>query len=185
MKKFICLLFILVIAVCSLKVSIAAEHPGEHPGTTAAPKEHPGQEHPGKTGELSAGQIIQGIKEHINLVTKKNAGIFPLNDAVEAKDLRLKLIRIHEDRVSYIKKEGAYFACTDFITEDGRSTYDVDFWMKEDDKGKLKVYQAKIHKKNGIPRFTYKDDEIVLVEPGQMAPEEHSGQRHMAVEQGT
>ncbi len=169
MKKFIHLLFIFTIVVCSLEASMAAEHPG----TTAAPKEHPGQEHPGRAGELSAGQIIQGIKAHINLVTKNNAGIFPLNDAVEAKDLRLKLIRIHEDRVSYIKKEGAYFACTDFITEDGRSTYDVDFWMKEDDKGKLKVYQAKIHKKNQTPRFTYKDDEIVPVEAA-MAAEEHT-----------
>lgn len=169
MKKFICLLFIFTIVVCSLRVSMAAEHPG----TTAAPKEHPGQEHPGRAGELSAGQIIQGIKAHIDLVTKNNGGVFPLNDAVEAKDLRLKLIRIHEDRVSYIKKEGAYFACTDFITEDGRSTYDVDFWMKKGKEGGLEVYQSKIHKKNGIPRFSYKDDEIVPV-GGVQAPEQHS-----------
>lgn len=180
MKKIICLLSILAIAVCFSKVSLAAEHPGEHPGTPAKVehKEHPGkthtEEHPGEEAMLSGGQIIKGIKEHIHKVTKENNGVYPLYDSREGKDLKLKLIRVHEDKVSYIKKEDAYFACTDFIAQDGKTKYDVDFWMKEGKGKKLEVYQAKIHKKDGGPRFTYNDDEIVPVESEHMAPEEHS-----------
>ena len=70
---------------------------------------------------------------------------------------------MHEDKVSYIKKEDAYFACTDFKTTDGQAAYDIDFWMKKAKDGKLEVYKTKIHKKDGEPRFTYKDDEIVEV----------------------
>lgn len=187
MKKFRCLLFILTIVVCSLRVSMAAEHPGEHPGTTAAPKEHPGQEHPGMAGELSAGQIIQGIKAHISEVTKANNGSYPLFDTRQGQSLSLKLLRVHEDKVSYIKKEDAYFACTDFITNAG-TKYDVDFWMKQGRDGKLTVYDKKIHKKDGLPRFTYQDDEIVEVGPA-MAHEEPTmapiKKRFIAPEAGT
>jgi hypothetical protein len=187
-KKLICILSILATIVYFGKISLAAEHPGtstkEHPGTKAAEhKEHPGKtheeehpgeaEHPGEKTMLSAEQIIKGIKDHISKVTEANNGIFPISDPKEGKDLRLKLIKVHEDKVSYIKKDDAYFACTDFITADGLTKYDLDFWMKLNPKGGLEVYQTKIHKKDGIPRFTYKEDEIVDVEPA-MAPEEHT-----------
>lgn len=176
MKKLICLLSILAIAVCFAKISYAAEHPGEHPGTPAKTEhqehpgktheaEHPGEsaEHPGKKAMLSAKEIIAGIKGHINEITQAHGGYYPLRDSKEGKDLRLKLVRVHGDRVSYIKKDDAYFACTDFKTDDGTATYDVDFWMKKGADGKLKVYKTAIHKKDGSPRFTYKDDEIVEV----------------------
>lgn len=176
MKKLFSFLLVWAIVICFSQVSLAAEHPGEHPGTPAKVehKEHPGkthtEEHPGKAAEhpaeeavLSASQIIKGIKSHIKKVTEVNEGYFPAYDSKEGKDLRLKLIKVHEDKVSYIKKDDAYFACTDFVT-DGGTKYDIDFWMKKGKKGKLEVYQTKIHKKEGKPRFTYKDDEIVTVE---------------------
>lgn len=199
MKKLICILSVLALTVCFSKASFAAEHPGEHPGTPAkehpgAPaeaehKEHPGKthaqehpgaehpgagaEHPGQEAMLSAAQIINGIKGHISKVTKANNGVFPISDPKEGKDLRLKLIKVHEDKVSYIKKDDTYFACTDFVTDDGKTKYDLDFWMKKTKKGTLEVYQTKIHKKDGKARFTYKEDEIVDVGPA-MAPEEHT-----------
>ncbi len=172
MKKLLGVLVSLVAVVFWLNLSIAAEHPGtkaEHPGTKSESKEHPGEK-----GMLSAEEIIKGIKDNIDKVTKENKGYYPIEDTEEAKDLRLKLVKVHEDRVSYIKKDEAYFACTDFITEDGKTTYDVDFWMKKNKKGKLEVYKEKIHKKDGKPRFTYKDDEIVEIEPAPKAPEEHT-----------
>lgn len=185
MKKLICVLSIFAVAVCFSKISFAAEHPGEHPGTPAK-SEHPGkteEEHPGKKPSLSAKEIIKGIKDHINDVTKANDGYYPLKDEKEGKDLKLSLVKVHEDRVSYIKKDDAYFACTDFKTDDGKTTYDIDFWMKKGKDEKLEVYQTKIHKKDGKPRFTYKDDEIVELETEKMAPEEHTG--HMAPEEHT
>ena len=175
MKKLFCILVGLMVAAFFVKMSIAAEHPGEHPGASAETehKEHPGKthaeehlgaEHPGAEAMLTANEIIKGIKNHINKVTKANVGYFPISDTKEGKDLRLKLIKVHEDRVSYIKKDAAYFACTDFKADDGKTTYDIDFWMKKGKQGKLEVYQTKIHKKDGKPRFTYRDDEIVVVE---------------------
>lgn len=159
MKRIICFLFILVSAFCFLRSSAVAEHPGE-----PAKREHPGSKQAGKEARLSAEQIIKGIKEHINSVTENNNSYFPLYDSKDNKSLRLKLMRVHEDRVSYIKKESAYFACTDFMSDDGKTTYDVDFWMKEGQGEKLEVYQTKIHKKDGVPRFTYQDDEVVPVD---------------------
>lgn len=190
MKRIFSILLAMAVVILLSNFSSAAEHPGEtaheHPGSPAKEEhhEHPGkthtEEHPGEKAMLSAQQIIKGIKGHIEEVSGANNGYFPLYDEQEAKYLRLKLAKVHEDRVSYIKKEDAYFACTDFKTDDGKTTYDVDFWMKKDSQGGLKVYQTKVHKKEGIERFTYKDDEIVPVEPAQMAPEEHPG--HMAPE---
>lgn len=158
MKRLIYLSLSLAIALCFSKMSVAVEHPGEHPGKTHE------EEHPGKKQMLSSAQIIEGIKGHIDEVTKAHDGYYPLRDEKEGRDLLLKLIKIHDDKISYIKKDHAYFACTDFITKDGKTTYDVDFWMKKGLYGKLKVYKTKIHKKDGEPRFTYKDDEIVPVE---------------------
>ena len=174
MRRFMNILLAFTIAVCFSGVALAAEHPGEHPGSPAK-SEHPSKlaEHPGEKAMLSAEDIIKAIKDHIASVTKANNGYFPITDADESKNLQLKLIRVHEDKVSYIKKEDAYFACTDFVTVDGKTKYDVDFWMKEKD-GKLNVYQTKIHKKDDKPRFIYRDDEIVPVETGHMAPEEHT-----------
>ncbi len=170
MRYLVCLFIMLVSMVFLSGIAFSAEHPGEHPGMGTSSEhdghEHPGEsaEHPGEEAMLSAGQIIKGIKTHINNVAKANNGYFPLKDTKEGKDLKLRLIRVHEDKVSYLKKDDAYFACTDFVTDDGKTTYDIDFWMKKNDKGELEVYQTKIHKKDGTPRFTYKDDEIAPVE---------------------
>lgn len=163
MGKIFCILLGLaaLIFLSNFSLSASAEHPG------ASHREHPGEhqaEHPGEKTMLSAAQIIQGIKDHINEVANKNTGYFPIYDSVERRNLRLKLIRVHEDRVSYIKKSNAYFACTDFMAEDGKTKYDVDFWMKKGIGGKVEVYKTKIHKKDGNPRFTYQDDEIAPVE---------------------
>lgn len=174
MRKIMSILLVLTIAVCFSKIAFAAEHPGEHPGTNPAAehKEHPGKthehpgegaEHPGKESLLKADQIIKGIKDHINKITVANEGYYPIRDEKDKKDLKLKLIKVHEDKVSYIQKEDAYFACTDFVTDDGRTSYDLDFWMKKNEEGELEVYKTKIHKKDGTPRFTYKDDELVEV----------------------
>lgn len=85
MKKLIIIFAVLAVAVYFLKVSFAAEHPGEHPGTPAKAEqaehpgitaEHPGAEHPGEKAMLSGEQIIKGIKEHINKITKENNAVY-------------------------------------------------------------------------------------------------------------
>ena len=159
MIRLINILLAVAVGVYFASILFAQEHPGEHPGAPAKVEQ---EEHPGEEAMLSAEEIIKGIKEHINKLIKANAGYFPIYDPEEGKDLRLKLIKVHEDKVSYIKKEDAYFACVDFKTDDGKTTYDIDFWMKKGIFGKLNVFQTKIHKKDGKPRFTYQDDEIAV-----------------------
>ncbi len=172
----------LVLGFFIVTCALAAEHPGEHPGSKV--KEHPGEvaEHPGAAGEhpgkehhgdkelLSGQDIIDGIKAHIDQELAKNNGFYVIYDTENKKYLKLNLIKVHEDRVSYIKTKDAYFACTDFITTNKMALYDIDFWMKKTPKG-LEVYDKKIHKQNGKPRFIYKDDEIVVLEDGAVAPE--------------
>ena len=160
MMRLINILLAVAVGVYFASILFAQEHPGEHPGAPAKVEQ---EKQRGEEAMLSAEEIIKGIKDHINKLTKANAGYFSINDPEEGKDLRLKLIKVHEDRVSYIKKNDAYFACTDFKTEDGKTTYDIDFWMKKGELGKLEVYQTKIHKKDGKSRFIYKDDEIVEI----------------------
>jgi hypothetical protein len=137
------------------------EHPGEHPGKKA--QEHPG-EHPGKkAGEaepVSADVIRQGINSHILAVLAKNDNLFPIRDDKTQKDLKLQFVRVH-DRVSIIKGK-TYFACSDFTDTASSDTYDLDFWMKRED-GEMKVVETKIHKVNGVPRFTYDKDKPVEV----------------------
>lgn len=157
MRKVFCFALIIGVTCFLAGISLAEEHPAHGIAPGKAMKEQPG----GAT--LTAKDVIGGIEGHINSVTKANNGVFAIKDEAEGKDLRLKLVRIHKDKVSYIKKDDAYFACTDFTTEDGKSMYDLDFWMKKNAEGGLDVYQTKIHKKDGEPRFTYKDDEIVEV----------------------
>lgn len=158
MKKLFFCLLALVAAAFMVNIATADEHP-------AATHEHPAakNEHPAAKETLSAGAIIQAIKDHISAITAANNGYYPLTDAEEGKDLKLTLVKVYEDKVSYIKKEDAYFACTDFTAE-GTAAYEVDFLMKKNADGKLELYQAKIHMKDGTPRFTYQDDEIAPVE---------------------
>src|SRR3989338_8431588 len=116
MKYLVSFIVMLSVAFYFSGNAFAAEHPGagvsEHPGATAAEHpgtqaEHPGEhaEHPGETAALSAKDIIKGIKSHIDGVTTANNGIFPLSDPKGVKSLSLKLQKVHEDKVSYIKKD--------------------------------------------------------------------------------
>jgi len=151
------LIWVMLMTFGSISVR-AQEHPGEHPGQKA--QEHPG-EHPGQESEpVTADMIRQGILSHIEGVTAKNGGVFPLRDEKTSQDLKLEFVKVH-DNVSVIKGK-TYFACTDFKDQASGNTYDLDFWMKRKD-GSMKVVETKIHKVNGQPRFTYKDDELVPV----------------------
>src|SRR3989338_10732442 len=118
MMRLINILLAVLVGVYFASILFAQEHPGEHPGAPAKVEQ---EKQRGEEAMLSAEEIIKGIKDHINKVTNANAGHFPINDPEEGKDLRLKLVKVHEDKVSYVKKEDAYFACVDFRTDDGKT----------------------------------------------------------------
>lgn len=165
MKRLMSMIMFLSFMACYSNGMFAAEHPGEHPGKKVT-KEHPGKEQSKKedSGKAISARAIRGaIKSYVKNDSKLKGGHFFLYDLKDKELLQLKFVRVH-DRVSIIKKEDAHFACADFKTTDGKTTYDLDFWMKKDHHGELEVYTIKVHKKNGKPRYTYQDDEIITVD---------------------
>lgn len=138
MGKFFVLLLSLAVVFCFLKVSFAAE-------------------------PVSAENVRKAIRSYVEDDSRLKGGHFLLYDAKNKQVLKLGFVRVH-DRIGHIKKEDAHFACADFKVAGRKTTYDIDFWMKKDDQGQLKVYKILVHKKNGRPRFIYKDDKIVPVE---------------------
>jgi hypothetical protein len=139
-----------ITGVCSL--ASAQEHP-EHPKKTEGKSEHP--EHPKSSKEkksLTTDDMAKGIKSYVERDSALKGGHFLLFDPVQSKVLDLKLSKIHLDKLAQVN-DGLYFACCDFTSADG-NTYDVDFWMKEDD-DILSVSEIKVHKDNGVPRYTW------------------------------
>src|SRR6478672_3483330 len=98
----------------------------------------PAGEHPGSTEVTRAWQVMSAI--HAYIATHKD------------KDGNLE-----------IKKEGEYFACTDFRKPGSQDEYyDIDFWVNQKT-GKLQVDNVKVHKvpvqEDGVwtqvPRYTF------------------------------
>lgn len=146
MGKLSILILSLAVVFCFLRVSFGAEHPGEHPGEA-----------------VSAENVRKAIRSYIENDSELKGGYFLFYDGKDKQVLKLEFVRVH-DRIGHIKKEDAHFACADFKVVGRRTTYDIDFWMKEDDDGHFKVHKILVHKRNGRPRFTYRDDKIVPVE---------------------
>jgi hypothetical protein len=125
-----------------LSTGIAAEHPGKST-----------LEHPGKA--ITSDSVKKAVKDYVSAQTKAGGGLYVVKDPVLKKDWLLKLDKIH-DPVREFGRDGKtiYFACSDFKTEDGKDVLDIDLWMVETG-GKLEVTDTKIHKLNGVPRYTY------------------------------
>lgn len=165
MRRLIMFVMIIAVALYLSPVLFAAEHPGtsvhEHPG------EHPGKgvEHPGEHEELAMADVKDAILAYINKDIELKGGYFLIYDATDKLVRQLNFVRVHEDKLSYVKTDDAYFACSDFVSAQADATkVDIDFWMKKDEHtGGLSVYKITIHKINGKPRYTYVDDKIAPV----------------------
>lgn len=164
MKKLFCLLFILGFSICFLRISVAVEPSSEYRET---PAEHmknpvitPMEEQPVGKVALPADEIRKGIKAYLEEAAKTSDGYYSIRDEVEGNYLTLKFVGIHGS-VTYIPRDDTYLACVDFVADDGSASYDIDFWIREDYEGKPEVYKMVIHKKDGEPRFTYGDEEMI------------------------
>lgn len=149
----------------------AGEHAGkEHAGEEHAGEEHVGKEHAGEEVKtFSAKQIKMALLNYLKKESK--GGVFTFVDKDDQnKELKLKFVKIH-DPVRKIEGKG-YFACTDFRTLNGpkQKLYDLDFWINPKDDA-LEVTQVKVHKhpeevnRKWIKkaRYTFKDDEVVII----------------------
>ncbi len=105
----------------------------------------PASEHPGESEEKRAWEIMSAIHEHISDQKRKNNGFYTLIDSETGRKVDLDFVDIHMP-VRKLKKDGRYFACTDFREKGSKEKfYDIDFWL-DDTTGEIKVGDVRIHK---------------------------------------
>jgi len=124
----------------------AQEHP-EHPRRDSVKEK--------KEAILSTETLAQAITNYVQKETMLKGGYFLYYDEKLKKPLMLTLEKVHRDKLSHVG-EGVYFACSDFKADNGK-TYDLDFFMKENDSG-LEVSEINVHKENGIPRYSWVEE---------------------------
>lgn len=117
-----------------------------HPKTESQKEELPAK-------KVSIAEIEAGIKDFIEAKTAENGGFFPVID--DNHDLKMKLVRVHTE---YLSNLGPlrHFACVDLVDESGE-VFDVDFFM-EGDPGAMKVTETTVHKLNGKPFYSWKQN---------------------------
>ena len=121
----------------------------------------PVQEHPGDMEVRRAWHVMSAIHNYI--ANNKDAqGNLVVKDDKTGEFIPLEFIEMHQP-IRHMKKDGQYFACTDFRKPGSKDEYyDIDFWVN-DKSGKLEVANVKMHKvpvqEDGIwtqvPRYTF------------------------------
>lgn len=139
----------------SLQPATAQEHP-EHPKERLA--EHP--EAKAQQPRLTMAQLAQAIEDFVAADTRAKGGYFLVFDPVAKQPLALTLDRVHKERLSGLGG-GVYFACADFKSTDG-TAYDVDVFMQDGTDG-LEPTEVHVHKVNGKPRYTWREERGVWV----------------------
>ena len=121
----------------------------------------PAGEHPGDMEVTRAWQVMSAIHGYI-ATHKDKDGNLHIKDDKTGETLPLEFVEIHQP-VRHLKKEGEYFACTDFRKPGSQDEYyDIDFWVNQKT-GKLQVDNVKVHKvpvqEDGVwtqvPRYTF------------------------------
>ncbi|MEO5602219.1 MAG: transglutaminase domain-containing protein [Cyclobacteriaceae bacterium] len=104
--------------------------------------------------KVKISQIEEGIKTYIKKQTEKGDGFFHVHD--KDKELRMKLVRVHTEYLSNLGPK-RNFACVDLADVSG-DVYDVDFFLSGDP-GEMEVTETTVHKLNGKPFYTWKQQE--------------------------
>ena len=121
----------------------------------------PAGEHPGDMEVTRAWQVMSAIHGYI-ATHKDKDGNLEIKDDKTGETLPLEFVEIYQP-VRHLKKEGEYFACTDFRKPGSQDEYyDIDFWVNQKT-GKLQVDNVKVHKvpvqEDGVwtqvPRYTF------------------------------
>ena len=103
------------------------------------------------TEKITIADVERGIRANIDSRTKEGGGYF--NFTNDTTDFSLKLVRVHTEYLSVLKKD-EFFACVDLATEDG-DVYDMDFFLKGT-RDEMQVTRTTLHKLNGKPSYSWK-----------------------------
>ena len=124
-------------------------------GNQAFGQEHP--EHPQSSKkQLNVKEFSEAVKAYIDKESQKHKGYFEVEDLTQKKTLKLKLEKVHDDRLSALGND-VYFVCADFKADDG-NVYDIDIFMKGKSKDNLVATDTKVHKQNGTPRYSWYEE---------------------------
>jgi hypothetical protein len=126
----------------------------------------PVSEHPGDMEVVRGWHIMSAVHNYI-AANKNKDGALEIKDDETGETIPMEFVEMHMP-IRRLKKDGQYFACTDFRKVGSKDEYyDVDFWV-DDKTGKLKVGAVKLHKvpvnEDGIwsqvPRYKFEDTEV-------------------------
>ncbi len=124
------------------------EHPQEHPA-----------EHPSAAIKIDKDNLATAIEQFVEQDAAIKGGYFLVLDDKTGEVLKLKLDRVHKERLASLGDD-TYFACADFsIPNPKAKTYDIDIFMKGKAPHDLKVTEIMIHKENGKERYTWSESE--------------------------
>lgn len=145
--------FIFLIGLTALLWVPAITSAAEHGGTGV-------MEHGGKAAHGPSAKNIRKAIENDIKGKSKPGGVFEIMDPQINKVRRLKFLKVH----NRVGKTGAYYySCSDFKDIDSAETLDLDFDVQER-MGELNIIDVRIHKVNGIERYTYdKNDNRIPV----------------------
>ncbi len=139
-----------------------SEHPSEHPTTKKAVQK--------ASVPITKDNLAEAIAAYVNEQSGKDMQ-FTVKDEQTGKELKLKLIKVHKDRLSSVGDD-TYFACADFKADDGE-TYDLDVFMKGKSAEKLTFDKFMVHKENNVERYTWvKEDGTWKQKPVKEVPPE-------------
>lgn len=105
--------------------------------------------------------LRQTIRDYITN-EEKSKGAFEITDERTGELRELQFVRVHER----VGKTGDYYyySCTDMKDVKTGELLDLDFDI-EDRAGELKVVDVRIHKDDGIPRYTYDENDQMVPLP--------------------
>ena len=154
MRRYKGILVLTVYLVFLAGTIMSAEHPTTHEEKKRSPDEkQAGTKEP---VEITMEDLAVAIQEYVERDAKLKGGYFLVYDKEKEEPLALKLVKVHEDRLSKIGPN-SFFACADFETKEGK-TYDLDIFMRGSKKNNLKTTEISVHKESGVARYDWYEE---------------------------
>ena len=149
----------IITIICVIAMVLAqGEHPktkkAEHPTTTVTPQIVQQGE---KITLQNLARAIKGFVEADIMLR----GAFLVIDPKTEMVLKLKLEKVHKERLSHIGDD-IYFACADFNAENGK-VYDLDIFLHGTNTDNLTVSEISVHKEDGIARYGWQEENGIWV----------------------
>jgi len=107
--------------------------------------------------EPSDGDLRGTIRDYIQSQEQRHGAFFILDERGD-QVRQLELIRVH-DRVG--KTGDYYYSCTDMKDVASGDELDLDFDISDTGEA-LEVVEIRIHKDNGVARYTYDDNDNMI-----------------------